>query len=108
MVAMGGLAADMLEAAPEDVVIDTVRGAFHVQGSPQPARTWSELAAVATVPLVAGVPGRGALPAVDGVGVWADRAGSRGLLGAPVLAAGRAPDCASPWPGGESRMRWPG
>ncbi|MFM9131181.1 MAG: xanthine dehydrogenase family protein molybdopterin-binding subunit [Actinomycetota bacterium] len=49
------LAADMLEAAPEDVVIDTVRGAFHVQGSPQPARTWSELAAVATVPLTADV-----------------------------------------------------
>ncbi len=49
------LAADMLEAAPEDVVIDTVRGAFHVQGSPQPARTWSELAAVATVPLFADV-----------------------------------------------------
>ncbi|MFM8827502.1 MAG: xanthine dehydrogenase family protein molybdopterin-binding subunit [Actinomycetota bacterium] len=49
------LAADMLEAAPEDVVIDTVRGAFHVQGSPQPARTWSDLAAVATVPLTADV-----------------------------------------------------
>jgi carbon-monoxide dehydrogenase large subunit len=49
------LAADMLEAAPEDVVIDTVRGAFHVQGSPQPARTWTELAAVATEPLFADV-----------------------------------------------------
>lgn len=36
-------AADLLEAAVEDVVIDTVRGAFHVAGSPAPARTWAEL-----------------------------------------------------------------
>ena len=36
-------AADLLEAAVEDVVIDTVRGAFHVMGSPAPARTWAEL-----------------------------------------------------------------
>ena len=36
-------AADLLEAAVEDIVIDTVRGAFHVAGSPAPARSWSEL-----------------------------------------------------------------
>ena len=36
-------AAELLEAAVEDVVIDTVRGAFHVVGSPAPSRTWSEL-----------------------------------------------------------------
>jgi carbon-monoxide dehydrogenase large subunit len=36
-------AADLLEAAVEDVVIDTVRGAFHVAGSPAPSRTWAEL-----------------------------------------------------------------
>jgi carbon-monoxide dehydrogenase large subunit len=36
-------AADLLEAAVEDVVIDTVRGAFHVAGSPAPSRSWAEL-----------------------------------------------------------------
>jgi aerobic carbon-monoxide dehydrogenase large subunit len=36
-------AADLLEAAVEDIVIDTVRGAFHVAGSPAPARSWAEL-----------------------------------------------------------------
>ncbi|MFM8793581.1 MAG: xanthine dehydrogenase family protein molybdopterin-binding subunit, partial [Acidimicrobiales bacterium] len=29
---------------PEDIILDTARGAFHVQGSPQPSRTWAELA----------------------------------------------------------------
>ena len=36
-------AAELLEAAVEDIVIDTVRGAFHVAGSPAPSRTWAEL-----------------------------------------------------------------
>jgi len=48
-------AADLLEAAVEDVVIDTVRGAFHVAGSPAPARTWSELLAGADIALDAEV-----------------------------------------------------
>lgn len=48
-------AADLLEAAVEDVVIDTVRGAFHVKGSPMPARTWAELMIEIDVPLEAEV-----------------------------------------------------
>jgi carbon-monoxide dehydrogenase large subunit len=49
------LAADLLEAAPEDIVLDTARGQFHVQGSPQPARTWSELAVKGDIALSADV-----------------------------------------------------
>lgn len=42
------LAADLLEAAPDDVVLDPGGGRFHVVGSPSGAsRTWSELAAAA-------------------------------------------------------------
>jgi len=48
-------AADLLEAAVEDIVIDTVRGAFHVAGSPAPARTWSELLVGADIALDAEV-----------------------------------------------------
>lgn len=48
-------AADLLEAALEDIVIDTVRGAFHVAGSPAPARTWSELLVGASISLDAEV-----------------------------------------------------
>jgi carbon-monoxide dehydrogenase large subunit len=48
-------AADLLEAAVEDIVIDTVRGAFHVAGSPAPARTWSELLVGASTSLDAEV-----------------------------------------------------
>ena len=48
-------AAGLLEAAVEDVVIDTVRGAFHVKGSPMPARTWAELMIEIDAPLEAEV-----------------------------------------------------
>jgi aerobic carbon-monoxide dehydrogenase large subunit len=48
-------AADLLEAAIEDIVIDTVRGAFHVAGSPAPARTWAELMVGIDAPLEAEV-----------------------------------------------------
>jgi carbon-monoxide dehydrogenase large subunit len=48
-------AADLLEAAVEDIVIDTVRGAFHVAGSPAPARRWAELVAGADIALDAEV-----------------------------------------------------
>ena len=46
-------AADLLEAAPADVVCDTERGVFHVAGSPA-GRTvaWTDLAAAAGDPLV--------------------------------------------------------
>jgi carbon-monoxide dehydrogenase large subunit len=38
------LAADLLEAAPEDVVLDGEAGRFHVAGAPRPALAWPELA----------------------------------------------------------------
>ena len=40
-------AADLLEAAPGDVVLDRERGAFHVAGTPSVARSWAEIAAAA-------------------------------------------------------------
>jgi carbon-monoxide dehydrogenase large subunit len=39
------LAADMLEANVDDVVLDTSRGAFHVAGTPVVALGWADLAA---------------------------------------------------------------
>jgi aerobic carbon-monoxide dehydrogenase large subunit len=41
------LAAALLEAPVEDIVLDTSRGAFHVVGTPTKAKTWSELGAAA-------------------------------------------------------------
>lgn len=47
-------AADMLEAAPGDVVIDTVNGQFHVAGSPGAASvSWVEIAAARTEAAIA-------------------------------------------------------
>ena len=40
-------AAALLEAAEEDVVLDTATGAFHVVGSPQPRAGWADIAAQA-------------------------------------------------------------
>jgi aerobic carbon-monoxide dehydrogenase large subunit len=48
-------AADLLEAAVDDVTLDLVRGVFHVAGSPAPARTWAEVSAAGAEPLFAGV-----------------------------------------------------
>ena len=39
------LAADQLEADPEDMVLDLDAGRFHVAGAPEPGLDWSELAA---------------------------------------------------------------
>src|SRR5205085_1383269 len=39
------LAAELLEANPDDVVLDKVEGRFHVAGTPTAAKTWAELAA---------------------------------------------------------------
>jgi carbon-monoxide dehydrogenase large subunit len=39
------IAADLLEANPDDIVLDKVGGRFHVAGTPAAARTWAELAA---------------------------------------------------------------
>jgi aerobic carbon-monoxide dehydrogenase large subunit len=38
------LAADYLEASAADVVLDDVRGRFHVVGAPEPAISWADLA----------------------------------------------------------------
>jgi len=48
-------AADLLEAAVEDIILDTSRGVFHVAGTMQPSRTWSELVAGLEAPLEAEV-----------------------------------------------------
>ncbi len=39
------LAADELEANPDDMLLDLEKGRFHVAGAPEPALSWSELAA---------------------------------------------------------------
>ena len=41
------LAAELLEASADDVVLDTATGRFHVTGTPAVARTWSEVATAA-------------------------------------------------------------
>jgi len=41
------LAADLFEAAPEDVVLDKGRGLFHVAGSPALTHSWAQLATAA-------------------------------------------------------------
>ncbi len=41
------LAAELLEANPDDVVLDKVGGRFHVAGTPSAGRSWSELAEAA-------------------------------------------------------------
>jgi aerobic carbon-monoxide dehydrogenase large subunit len=38
------LAADELEANPEDMQLDTEQGRFHVAGAPEPGLTWADLA----------------------------------------------------------------
>jgi carbon-monoxide dehydrogenase large subunit len=42
------LAAQLLEASPDDIVLDRVGARFHVAGSPTSGRTWAEVAAAAT------------------------------------------------------------
>jgi carbon-monoxide dehydrogenase large subunit len=46
-------AAELLEAAVEDVVLDAEAGTFHVAGSPVPAIGWTDVAAAEGEPLVA-------------------------------------------------------
>src|SRR5205085_4202700 len=41
------LAAELLEASPDDVVLDTASGQFHVTGTPAVSRSWSEVATAA-------------------------------------------------------------
>jgi carbon-monoxide dehydrogenase large subunit len=41
------IAAELLEAAPEDVVLDTTSGQFHVAGTPAVTKSWSDVAGAA-------------------------------------------------------------
>jgi carbon-monoxide dehydrogenase large subunit len=43
------IAADALEANPDDVVLDTATGRFSIAGTPAIGRSWAELATAATV-----------------------------------------------------------
>ena len=43
------VAAELLEAAPADVVLDVDRGAFHVTGTPAVARSWAEVGAAGDI-----------------------------------------------------------
>ena len=47
------VAADLLEAAVEDVVLDNSRGVFHVAGAPSINKTWVEVVAAADQPMAA-------------------------------------------------------
>ena len=47
------IAANLLEASVDDVVLDTETGRFHVAGTPAIAKSWAEVAAAATEPLEA-------------------------------------------------------
>ena len=42
------LAAELLEASPEDIVVDPTGGGLHVAGVPTAGRSWAELSAAAT------------------------------------------------------------
>jgi aerobic carbon-monoxide dehydrogenase large subunit len=41
------LAANLLEASPDDIVLDTALGRFHVAGSPTSSKSWAEVATAA-------------------------------------------------------------
>jgi carbon-monoxide dehydrogenase large subunit len=45
-------AADLLEANPDDVVLDKVDGRFHVAGTPSAGRSWAELVEQSDAPLL--------------------------------------------------------
>ena len=47
------IAAELLEANPDDVVLDRGAGIFHVAGTPTVSRTWTDVAAVAGTDLAA-------------------------------------------------------
>lgn len=45
-------AADLLEANPDDLVLDKIDGRFHVAGTPSVGKTWAELAEASAEPLL--------------------------------------------------------
>jgi len=42
------LVADLIEASPEDIVLDAQQGRFHVAGAPQSGLSWASLPRVST------------------------------------------------------------
>jgi carbon-monoxide dehydrogenase large subunit len=75
------LAADLLEAAVDDVELDVDAGRFHVRGTPAVGRTWAEV--LATAPVTASAPGDGSGegdgPGASGSAADGDPGGRRGL-----------------------------
>jgi carbon-monoxide dehydrogenase large subunit len=49
------IAADLLEASPDDIVVDPAGGGLHVAGTPSAIRTWAEVASAADAPLASDV-----------------------------------------------------
>jgi carbon-monoxide dehydrogenase large subunit len=47
------IAADLLEASADDIVLDTDSGSFHVAGTPARAKSWTDVTAAAGGPLAA-------------------------------------------------------
>jgi carbon-monoxide dehydrogenase large subunit len=45
-------AADLLEANPDDIVLDKIDGRFHVAGTPSAGRSWAEIVEQTDAPLV--------------------------------------------------------
>jgi carbon-monoxide dehydrogenase large subunit len=74
------MAAHLLEANPDDMVLDKIDGTFHVAGSPTAAKTWAELA------VAAAEEGQGTAGAAGGDGADGPIAG--GLLVETDLASG--------------------
>ncbi len=54
------VAAELLEANPDDIVLDVERGMFHVEGTPTAARSWAEVGAAGdiTTPIGGGAMGQ--------------------------------------------------
>lgn len=47
------IAATLLEASPDDIILDTERGAFHVAGAPSISRSWTEVTDASGGPMAA-------------------------------------------------------
>ena len=80
-------AAELLEAAVDDVVLDAATARFHVVGSPTVARTWAEVVAAAPAPAGGDVEGGAAEGVAPADGTVDDGAGDLDG-GAAILAAG--------------------
>jgi len=52
------VAAELMEAAPADVVLDTDRGVFHVVGTPDRTKSWAEVGAAGDIASIMGATGQ--------------------------------------------------